>query len=204
MAVTIEREQVHVKKGDMVEVIAGRQRGKRGKVLKVLPKHGKVIIEGVNVVKRHTKLTQKMPQGGVVEKEGPVDRKSTRLNSSHLHDALPISMAVPIEREQVHVKKGDMVEVIDGRQRGKRGMVLKVLPKHGKVIIEGVNVVKRHTIPTQKMPQGGVVEKEAPVYSSRVMMVCPKCGRAARVGHGYLADGAKVRVCKRCGEQSEK
>src|SRR5438552_1899005 len=103
-------------------------------------------------------------------------------------------MAVTMEREQVHVKKGDMVEVIAGRQRGKRGKVLKVLPKHGKVIIEGVNVVKRHTKPTQKMPQGGVVEKEAPVYSSRVMMVCPKCGRAARVGHGYLADGANVRV----------
>src|SRR5438034_8155017 len=83
-------------------------------------------------------------------------------------------MAVTMEREQVHVKKGDMVEVIAGRQRGKRGKVLKVLPKHGKVIIEGVNVVKRHTKPTQKMPQGGVVEKEAPVYSSRVMMVCPK------------------------------
>jgi len=113
-------------------------------------------------------------------------------------------MAVTMEREQVHVKKGDMVEVIAGRQRGKRGKVLKVLPKHGKVIIEGVNVVKRHTKPTQKMPQGGGVEKEAPVYSSRVMMVCPKCGRAARVGHGYLADGAKVRVCKRCGEQIEK
>src|SRR5439155_492202 len=71
MAVTMEREQVHVKKGDMVEVIAGRQRGKRGKVLKVLPKHGKVIIEGVNVFKRHTKPTQKMPQGGVVEKGAP-------------------------------------------------------------------------------------------------------------------------------------
>src|SRR2546426_9614994 len=79
-----------------------------------------------------------------------------------------------------------------------------VLPKHGRVIIEGVNVVKRHTKPTQKMPQGGIVEKEAPVYGSRVMMVCPKCGRAARVGHGYLADGTKVRGCKRCGEQIEK
>src|SRR5881296_2929048 len=103
-------------------------------------------------------------------------------------------MAITIERERIHIKKGDTVEVMGGRQRGKRG----------KVIIEGVNVVKRHTKPTQKMPQGGIVEKEAPVYGSRVMMVCPKCGRATRVGHGYLADGTKVRVCKRCGEQIEK
>src|SRR2546428_10309395 len=113
-------------------------------------------------------------------------------------------MAVTIERERIHIKKGDTVEVMGGRQRGKRGKVLKVLPKHGRVIIEGVNVVKRHTKPTQKMPQGGIVEKEAPVYGSRVMMACPKCSRAARVGHGYLADGTKVRVCKRCGEQIEK
>src|SRR2546427_9778805 len=102
-------------------------------------------------------------------------------------------MAITIERERIHIKKGDTVEVMGGRQRGKRGKVLKGLPKHGKVIIEGVNVVKRHTKPTQKMPQGGVAEKEAPVYSSRVMMVCPKCVRAAPDGHGYLADGAEER-----------
>ena len=97
-----------------------------------------------------------------------------------------------------------MVELIAGRHRGKRGKVLKVLPAHGRVIIEGVNVVKRHAKPTQKLPQGGIVKKEAPVFSSRVMLVCPKCGRAVRVGHGYLADGTKVRVCKHCGEQIEK
>jgi large subunit ribosomal protein L24 len=111
---------------------------------------------------------------------------------------------VAMGREAVHVKKGDTVEVIAGRQRGKRGKVLKVVPKHGRLIVEGVNVVKRHSKPTQKLPQGGIVEKEAPVYSSRVMLVCPRCGKASRVGHGYLADGAKVRVCKRCGEQIEK
>src|SRR2546428_407740 len=76
-------------------------------------------------------------------------------------------MAITIERERIHIKKGDTVEVMGGRQRGKRGKVLKVLPKHGKVIIEGVNVVKRHTKPTQKMPQGGIVEKEAPVYGTK-------------------------------------
>jgi len=113
-------------------------------------------------------------------------------------------MGVAIARERIHVKKGDTVEVIAGRQRGKRGKVLKVAPKHGKIIVEGVNVVKRHSRPTQKLPQGGIVEKEAPIYSSRVMLVCPKCGRTARVAHGYLADGTKVRLCKRCGEQIEK
>lgn len=113
-------------------------------------------------------------------------------------------MAVAIERYRIHVKKGDMVEVIGGKHRGKRGKVLKVVPKEGKLVIEGVNIVKRHSKPTQKLPQGGIVEKEAPVYSSRVMLVCPKCGNAVRVSHGYLGDGTKVRVCKNCGEQIEK
>ncbi len=113
-------------------------------------------------------------------------------------------MAVAVERERVHVKKGDMVEVIAGKHRGKRGKVLKVQPKSGRIIIEGVNLVKRHSKPTQKMPQGGIVEKEGPVHGARVMLVCPKCGNAVRVSHGYLADGSKVRVCKNCGEQIEK
>ncbi len=112
-------------------------------------------------------------------------------------------MVVATEREPIHVKKGDTVEVIAGRQRGKRGKVLQVRPKHGTLIVEGVNILKRHSKPTQKLPQGGVVEKEGPLYSSRVMLVCPKCSKAARVGHGYLADGTKVRVCKRCGEHLE-
>ena len=113
-------------------------------------------------------------------------------------------MAVAAGRQPVHVKKGDTVEVIAGKHRGKRGKVLKVLLKDAKVIIEGVNLVKRHSKPTQKLPQGGIVEKEASLYSSRVMLVCPKCGNAARVGHGYLGDGTKIRVCKNCGEQIEK
>lgn len=113
-------------------------------------------------------------------------------------------MAVAAGRHPVHVKKGDTVEVIAGKHRGKRGKVLQVNLKDAKVIIEGVNLVKRHSKPTQKLPKGGIVEKEAGLYSSRVMLVCPKCGQAARVSHGYLADGTKVRVCKNCGEQIEK
>jgi len=113
-------------------------------------------------------------------------------------------MAVAVGRQSVHVRKGDTVEVIGGKHRGKRGKVLKVLLKDAKLIIESVNLVKRHTRPTQKLPQGGIVEKEGAVYAARVMLVCPKCGKAARVAHGYLADGTKVRVCKNCGEQIEK
>jgi large subunit ribosomal protein L24 len=113
-------------------------------------------------------------------------------------------MAVAVDRQRVHVKKGDTVEVIGGKHRGKRGKVLQVLTKDGKVIIESVNILKRHAKPTQKLPQGGIVEKEGPVYSSRVMLVCPKCSKLTRVGHGYLGDGTKVRVCKQCGEQFEK
>jgi large subunit ribosomal protein L24 len=113
-------------------------------------------------------------------------------------------MAVTAERYRVHVKKGDTVEVLAGKHAGKRGKVLKVIPKRGTVIIEGVNIVKKHAKPTQKLPQGGIVEKEAPFDGARVMLVCPKCGKAARVGHGYLGDGTKVRICKNCGEQIEK
>ncbi|OLC29956.1 MAG: 50S ribosomal protein L24 [Armatimonadetes bacterium 13_1_40CM_64_14] len=112
-------------------------------------------------------------------------------------------MSVVTAREAIHVKKGDTVEVIAGQHRGKRGKVLQVQPKHGRVIVEGINIHKRHSKPTQKLPQGGIVEKEAPIFSSRVMLVCPKCSKAARVGHGYLSDGTKVRVCKRCGEHLE-
>lgn len=110
-------------------------------------------------------------------------------------------MAVAIGRQPIHVRKGDTVEVIAGRNRGKRGKVLQVYPKAGRIIVEGVNVVKRHTKPTQKIPQGGRVEKEAKIPASKVMLVCNKCGEAVRFGHTHLPDGTKVRVCRNCGEQ---
>ncbi|KRT77467.1 MAG: 50S ribosomal protein L24, large subunit ribosomal protein L24 [Armatimonadetes bacterium CSP1-3] len=110
-------------------------------------------------------------------------------------------MAVAVGRQPMHVKKGDTVEVIAGKNRGKRGKVLKVFPKHSRIIVEGVNVVKRHAKPTPKLPQGGIVEKEAKIPASKVMLVCPKCGEAVRFGHDHLPDGTKVRVCRNCGEQ---
>nr|WP_162490102.1 50S ribosomal protein L24 [Moorella thermoacetica] len=100
----------------------------------------------------------------------------------------------------MHVKKGDTVMVITGKDAGKKGKVLSVEPARGRVVVEGVNIVKRHTRPTQKMPQGGIIEKEAPVASSNVMLFCNKCNRPTRIGHQILADGTKTRVCKKCGE----
>ena len=101
---------------------------------------------------------------------------------------------------KVHVKKGDLVMVIKGKDAGKKGKVLRVIPKEGRVVVEGVNIVKKHTRPTPKMPQGGIIEKEAPMSSSKVMLFCTKCNRPTRVGKRFLADGKKVRYCKKCGE----
>lgn len=107
-------------------------------------------------------------------------------------------------KPRLHLRKGDMVEVIGGKFRGKRGKVLTVLAERGRVIVEGVNIIKRAVKPSQKVPQGGLIEKEAPLPAARLMVVCAKCGEAARVGHRYLEDGTKVRYCKHCGEQFEK
>ncbi|OAT81155.1 50S ribosomal protein L24 [Desulfotomaculum copahuensis] len=101
---------------------------------------------------------------------------------------------------KVHVRKGDTVLVLTGKNAGKRGKVLSVEPAKSRLIVEGVNVVKRHTKPTQRMPQGGIVEKEAPVHSSNVMLVCNKCSSPTRIAKKVLDDGKKVRICKKCGE----
>ena len=108
------------------------------------------------------------------------------------------------DRQTVHVKRGDTVEVVAGRYRGKRGKVLRVLPKHGRIIVEGVMVAKRHTKPHDKMPAGGIVEKEMPFPAGKAMLVCTRCGRAVRFGHQVLGDGTKVRVCRHCGEIIDK
>lgn len=107
-------------------------------------------------------------------------------------------------RPRLHLRKGDMVEVIGGKFRGKRGKVLTVLAERGRAIVEGVNIIKRAVKPSRKVPQGGLIEKEAPLPAARLMVVCAKCGEAARIGHRILEDGTKVRYCKHCGEQLEK
>ncbi len=99
-----------------------------------------------------------------------------------------------------HVKKGDNVKVISGRDKGKEGRVLKILDGGKRVIVEKVNFIKRHTKPNQKMQQGGIVEKEASLVASNVMLVCPRCSRPTRLGRTRLEDGTAVRLCRKCGE----
>jgi large subunit ribosomal protein L24 len=98
------------------------------------------------------------------------------------------------------IVKNDMVKVIAGNHRGKVGRVLKVFPKANRVIVEKVNLVKRHTRPRSARDQGGILEKEAPIHISNVMLICPKCSKPSRTGVAILADGKKVRVCKSCNE----
>ena len=102
---------------------------------------------------------------------------------------------------KMNVKKGDKVQVLSGKDKGAQGEVLRAMPAEGKVVVEGVAMVKRHTKPTQANQQGGIVEREAAIDVSNVMLICPACGKATRVGHAVNADGKKFRVCKKCGEQ---
>ena len=106
--------------------------------------------------------------------------------------------------EKVHVKKGDSVLVISGKEKGKRGKVLRVVPDKGRLMVEGVNMVKKHQKPTQKVMQGGIITQEALVPASNVMLVCPRCNQATRIRTQVLADGGRVRVCVRCGEVIDK
>lgn len=103
-----------------------------------------------------------------------------------------------------HVKKNDTVKVIAGKEKGKTGKVIVVLPKKERIIIEKINLVKRHTKPKGAAGQGGIIEKEGAIHISNVMVVCPKCGSAVRFGYKLLEDGNKVRVCKKCEEVIDK
>lgn len=102
------------------------------------------------------------------------------------------------DNQKVHVRKGDTVMVITGKDAGKKGKVLQVLPKANRVVVEQVNIVKRHTKPTKALPQGGIVEKEAPVNSSNVMLYCTECNSVTRRSIKITEQG-KLRVCKKCG-----
>ena len=101
---------------------------------------------------------------------------------------------------KVHVKKGDTVVVLSGKDKGKKGKVLEVSPREEKVIIEGINMVSKHVKPRKMGEPGGIVKAEAPMYACKVMLVCPKCGKPTRPAYKLLADGNKSRVCKKCGE----
>ena len=101
---------------------------------------------------------------------------------------------------KVHVKTGDTVKIISGKDRGETGKVLAVSPKEGKVIVEGLNMVRKHVKPRRQGETGGIVDAEGAIYASKVMPVCPKCGKATRVGHKIEGD-KKVRICKHCGAE---
>jgi large subunit ribosomal protein L24 len=102
-------------------------------------------------------------------------------------------------RFQASVRKNDNVVVMSGRDKGKRGRVLRVIPEKTRVVVEGVNFIKRHTRPNpQKQIKGGIVEREASVHASNVQIVCPECGKPTRTGHRTLNDGTRVRICRKC------
>ena len=97
------------------------------------------------------------------------------------------------------IRKNDNVVVTTGKDRGKRGRVMRVVPDKNRVIVEGVNVIKRHTKPNpQRNVKGGVVEREAAMHASNVQLVCPECGKPTRIGKKILGDGRKVRICRKC------
>lgn len=100
----------------------------------------------------------------------------------------------------MRIKKNDMVRVISGNAKGNEGKVLKVFPDTNRIIVEKVRLIKRHTRQQSQQDRGGIVEKEAPIDISNVILVCPKCGKPSRTSMAKLADGRKVRRCKKCKE----
>ena len=103
-----------------------------------------------------------------------------------------------------HVRRGDTVVVIAGKERGKRGKVLRVLGSEGRVLVEHVNMIKKHQRPTQKLRQGGIIEREGPLNLSNVLLLCSRCDKPTRTGTRVLGDGRKTRTCRRCGESIDK
>ena len=109
-------------------------------------------------------------------------------------------MTVESEPRKFNVRKNDMVMVITGRDRGKTGKVLRVIPGRGRVLVERLNMVKRHTKPRGAASPGGIVEREAPLDISNVMVMCDRCNAPVRIGIKFNADHSKSRVCRRCGD----
>lgn len=109
-----------------------------------------------------------------------------------------------MEAKKLHVKKGDSVVIISGKDKGKKGKVLVAMPKENKVIVEGINMSTKHKKPSKTVQQGGIVHQESPVFSSKVMLWCDKCKKGVRVGHKMLDDKTKVRYCRDCGDVLDK
>lgn len=109
-----------------------------------------------------------------------------------------------MKQGRTYLKKNDQVEVIAGKDKGRVGKVLKVLPDENRAVVERVNMVKRHTKAREMNQQGQIVEKEAPIHVSNLQLICPECTKTGRIGKKILDDGAKIRFCKSCGESIEK
>ena len=105
-----------------------------------------------------------------------------------------------MSKAKLHVKKGDTVQVITGKERGKSGKILKAFPAKGRVIVEHLNMIKKHTKRRSQGQGGGIIEREGTIHVSNVMLVCPSCRKATRLGKKLLEDGSKARICKKCGE----
>ncbi len=105
-----------------------------------------------------------------------------------------------MSKGKIHIKKGDTVMVISGKEKGKKGKVLLVSPNKNRAIVEALNMVTHHERPSARSPQGGMIQKEAPLHASNLLLVCTKCNTPTRVGRKILDDGTKVRVCKKCSE----
>lgn len=101
---------------------------------------------------------------------------------------------------KVHVKTGDTVVVLSGKEKGKKGKVLAVSPKEGKVIVEKINMVSKHIKPRRMGEPGGIIKAEGAMYACKVQIVCPRCKKPTRIGHKLYEDGTKSRVCMKCGE----
>ena len=100
---------------------------------------------------------------------------------------------------QTPIRKNDTVAVMAGKDRGKRGRVLRVVPDKNRLVVEGINFISRHTRPNpNRNIKGGIMKREASLHASNVQLVCPECGAAARIGHKILGDGRKVRICRKC------
>jgi len=104
-----------------------------------------------------------------------------------------------MSNQKVHVKKGDNVYVLSGKNRGRKGRILKVFPDDNRVLVESVNIAIKHKKPQRTNP-GGIIRQEAPIHASNVMLICEKCKTPTKVGRRVLENGEKVRVCKKCNE----
>ena len=105
---------------------------------------------------------------------------------------------------RLHIRKNDLVMVVNGKEKGKSGRILRVMPEKEKVIIEKINFIKRHARPHGKQRQGGILEKEAPLHASNVMLLCEKCNKPVRIGHRVVEGSKKARYCRKCGEIFDK